>query len=87
MPRIVPLVLNRRVCEVSNNADVSQRKVIQIVRGVLGNDLLELQNASFLAVKFEKLVVSKNTSIHTSGNFQENIHLTFYFSHLLCRNQ
>ena len=30
MPRIVPLVSNRRVCEVSNNADVSQRKVIHI---------------------------------------------------------
>ena len=41
MPRIVPLVTNRRVCEVSNNADVSQRKIVQIVRGVLGDDMLE----------------------------------------------
>ena len=40
-PRIVPLVSNRRVCEVSNNADVSQRKIVQIVRGVLGDDMLE----------------------------------------------
>ena len=41
MSQIVPLVSNRRVCEVSNSADVSQRKVVQIVRGVLGDDMLE----------------------------------------------
>ena len=48
MPRIVPLVSNRRVCEVSNNADVSQRKVIQIVREVLGDDLLEPRGKYFI---------------------------------------
>ena len=37
----MPLVSNRRVCQDSNDVDVSQRKILQIVRGVLGNDLLE----------------------------------------------
>ena len=37
----MPLVSNRRVCQVSNDVDVSQRKILQIVRGVLGDDLLE----------------------------------------------
>ena len=48
MPRIVPLVSNRRVRGVSNNADVSQRKVIQIVREVLGDDLLEPRGKYFI---------------------------------------
>ena len=48
MPRILPLVSNQRVCEVSNNADVSQRKVIQIVREVLGDDLLEPRGKYFI---------------------------------------
>ena len=37
----MPLVSNRRVCQDSNDVDVSQRKILQIVRGVLGDDLLE----------------------------------------------
>ena len=37
----MPLVSNRRVCQVSNDVDVSQRKILQIVCGVLGDDLLE----------------------------------------------
>ena len=37
----MPLVSNRRVCQVSNDVDVSQRKILQNVRGVLGDDLLE----------------------------------------------
>ena len=37
----MPLVSNRRVCQVSNDVDVSQRKILQIVREVLGDDLLE----------------------------------------------
>ena len=39
------LVSNRRVCQDSNDVDVSQRKILQIVRGVLGNDLLGLAAA------------------------------------------
>ena len=37
----MPLVSDRRVCQDSNDVDVSQRKILQIVRGVLGDDLLE----------------------------------------------
>ena len=37
----MPLVSKQRVCQVSNDVDVSQRKILQIVRGVLGDDLLE----------------------------------------------
>ena len=41
----MPLVSNRRVCQDSNDVDVSQRKILQIVRGVLGDDLLGLAAA------------------------------------------
>ena len=37
----MPLVSYRKVCQVSNDVDVSQRKILQIVRGVLGDDLIE----------------------------------------------
>ena len=37
----MPLVNYRKVCQVSNDVDVSQRKILQIVREVLGDDLLE----------------------------------------------
>ena len=41
----MPLVSNRRVCQDSNDVDVSQRKILQIVRGVMGDDLLGLAAA------------------------------------------
>ena len=41
----MPQVSNQRVCQDSNDVDVSQRKILQIVRGVLGDDLLGLAAA------------------------------------------
>ena len=51
----MPLVSNRRVCQDSNDVDVSQRKILQIVHGMLGDDLLEPGLAAVLTENLNQM--------------------------------
>ena len=51
----MPLVNYRKVCQVSNDVDVSQRKILQIVREVLGDDLLEPGSAVALTENLNQM--------------------------------